>query len=110
MPKGKNILEMKPIRKNSIEWNKKEENIEIIIKRDKLIDKVLHWLYKTPRIITIDLDEIGSFVWERCDGSCSIHEILLKLTEKYNENIESGLNRLIQYIKILKCNSLIELE
>lgn len=110
MDKNKNLLEMKPSRKKTIEWEKKDNAIVLKIKRDGSIAKILHKLFKTPELITIDLDDIGSFVWEQCGGEKTIYDISEDLKNEFGEKVEPVLERLLQYIKILKGNNLIELE
>jgi len=101
-PKGPSIrrsdfLRLKPLRNPMVEWerNKKGE-INIIIPLKKIREKmrgakkekrrrpgILSKLFPEPEEKRIQLDEIGSVVWELCDGKRTVKEIIGYLHEKY---------------------------
>lgn len=100
---------MVPTRSQKVDW----EDGDIIllkIRREGMIHKIMHMIFKSPLNPTIELDEIGSFVWKSCDGVKNLHEIAEDLKVKYGEKIEPVYDRLLQYISILKNNNLIKLE
>jgi hypothetical protein len=104
------MFELKPIRNPEIQWIRNEEMISLKVSRKGFMDKLMYKVFKTPQTLTLELDEMGSFVWKKCDGSKNVYEILQDLSEHTGEKSESGLNRLVEFIKILKNNNLIELE
>jgi hypothetical protein len=110
LARDKNLLEMKPVRKPSINWIQNEGIIVLKIMRNGIIDKLIHKIFKTPQVISVELDEIGSFVWEKCDGTRNLNEISGDLKDYFGDRINPALERLVEYIKMLKGNSLIELE
>jgi len=88
------FLRLRPMRNPSVEWKKDEEGkIRIIIplkkraeerkkvasKREKFLSK----LFPEPKEKRIQLDEIGSVVWELCDGERTAKEIVDHLCQKY---------------------------
>lgn len=93
-----------PIR--NAEWVKEDGLIKIKIKKFK--GKIGNWfchLLGRPTHITVNLDGIGSFVWERCDGNHSFEEILNQMEEKFDER---GLDeRLKKFLYQLERNGLI---
>ncbi|WP_102401622.1 PqqD family protein [Haloimpatiens massiliensis] len=107
---NKNVLLMIPQRKVNIEWEKNGEIITLIIKREKYIDKIMHKIFKTPKVIRIELDQIGTFVWENCDGIKNINDISKQMKSHFGQKIEPVLERLITYIRTLKNNNFIELQ
>lgn len=109
MAKSKNFMEMKPKRDGNIEWNEGEK-VVLKIKRDGKLDKIMNKIFKTPIVTNLELDEIGSYVWENCDGEKNVYEISIGLKNHFGNRVEPAIDRLVQYIKILKNNSLIELE
>ena len=88
------FLRLKPIRSPMVEWKKDEEGkIKIIIplkkikKEGKRVGKkrarLLSKLFPEPEEKRIHLDEIGSIVWELCDGKKTAKEIVDHLCQKY---------------------------
>ncbi|MFD3158457.1 PqqD family protein [Haloimpatiens sp. FM7330] len=105
----KNALFMVPKRNFKIDWQKNNNIITLKIKRDKTIDKIMHKIFKTPRIVNIELDEIGSFIWENCDGNKNLQDLSQELHVCFGKKVEPVLERLITYIRTLKNNNFIEL-
>ncbi|WP_034601914.1 PqqD family protein [Clostridiisalibacter paucivorans] len=109
--KGKNFLEFIPIKKEGMQWDKRDDgNVQLIILRDSLLDKIVRKFFKTPEKTIIDLDELGSFVWENIDGEKNVHEITINIENEFGEKAEPVRDRLITYIKILKNNNFIDLK
>jgi len=91
-------LKLKPIRQ--IDWI--EENGLIRLKVIKFRSKLGQWLcrcLKRPNYFFINLDEIGSFIWKKCNGENSIQDILHDLEEKYGEELMK--ERLIIFLHML---------
>ncbi|RMD93609.1 MAG: PqqD family protein [Calditrichaeota bacterium] len=62
------------------------------------------WLMKHMQKPTyrLKLDEVGSFVWERCDGTYKVEEIGQLLQEKFGEKVEPVFERLILFFRQLE--------
>jgi len=94
------FLRLKPVRSPMVKWEKNEKGeIKIIIplkkikeirekvesgkrrKRKKL--GLFSKLFPEPKEKRIQLDEIGSVVWELCDGNRTVKDIIDYLYEKY---------------------------
>jgi len=101
-PKGPTLrrsdfLRIKPIRSPIVEWEKNEKGeIHIKIPIAKIREKMkgekkekkkrsgfLSKFFPEPKEKRIQLDEIGSIVWELCDGKKTVKEIIDYLYEKY---------------------------
>lgn len=92
-------LKLKPIRQ--IDWI--EENGLVRLKVIKFRSKLGQWLcrfFKKPNYFFINLDEIGSFIWTKCNGKNTIEEILHELEEKYGKEMMK--ERLIIFLKMLE--------
>ena len=79
--------EVKPV------WNAEwfEEEGLVRIKIPKFGGKVGKWLcdvLKKPDYFTVNLDEIGSLVWKKCDGEKNVGEILKEMKESMGERFE----------------------
>jgi len=57
----------------------------------------------------IDLDEIGSFIWDKINAFISVKEIIKLANEKFGEQIEPAENRVVQFMKQMHSNKLIML-
>jgi len=107
----KNIMEFIPIRRDNIEWIKLEnKKIRLIFHRKRLIDKILIFMFNAPERLKIDLDELGSRVWELCDGKNNIYDISVKIREEFGEKAAPVEERLLKFISILRNNNFIYLK
>lgn len=109
--KKHNLLEFVPVKSQKIDYEIRENGlVQLIIKRDSLLDRIVRRIFNTPDKTIIDLDSIGSFVWESIDGKRNLHEISLLLKERFGKEVEPLNERLITYINILKNNKFIIFE
>ncbi|NMB27946.1 MAG: PqqD family protein [Tissierellia bacterium] len=107
---NKNYLDYIPKKSDKIHWKEGEEGlIQLIIYRDSLFEKIVRKLFLTPDKYLIDLDRMGSFIWNHIDGKKSIYEISQLVKDEFKEESEPLYERLIQYMNILKNNKIIEL-
>lgn len=108
--KKENFFEFVPVKVNGMDWKKnKDEVVQLIVWKDKIIDKIVRKFFDTPEKTIVDLDEIGSFVWESIDGNRNIFEISQLMKDNFGKKVEPLNERLITYIKILKNNKFIKL-
>jgi hypothetical protein len=95
---------------------------EKICKHEEHEGKVTVLFIKTPTFIEkmffkklinkpykIDLDEIGSFIWNIIDGKKNIAEIVALAKENFGEKIEPAENRTVQFMKQMHSTKLIML-
>lgn len=109
--KKDNFLELIPRRNSSKEWILNDDGrVQIIIPRNGLFDKVVRVFYKTPKVMRIDLDELGSAVWKLIDGKRNISDIGVVLKAEYGDKAEPLIERLGKYINILRNNKFIIIE
>ena len=57
------------------------------------------WL--RPRPYRIRLDAVGTFVWNRCDGSRTVAEIAGQLRDEFGEKVEPAEDRLVSFLSTL---------
>jgi hypothetical protein len=102
-----NLLDLVPVR--SIEWEQGEEGVAVLLKpkfQSSFLKK--HFLPRLKRPhYKIRLDDFGSFVWKKCDGSRSVKEIGELLRKEYGEKIEPLYDRLSQFFHSLERNGFI---
>jgi hypothetical protein len=64
-------------------------------------------MFRLGEIIGIKLDEIGSFIYERCDGCRTVRNLLQEVKEEFGERIEPALPRVRAFLHSLEKNGLI---
>lgn len=85
-------------------WERDENgNAVILIPKfgDNIIGRWIRDKLSRPHY-RLKLDEIGSFVWEHCDGSRSVEEIGEKLHNKFGEKVEPVHERLGLFFQSLE--------
>ncbi len=106
-----NFLELVPKKTVKYNWEVTDSGlVQIIIPRNGIIEKIIRPLFKTPKIMRIDLDTFGSFVWNSIDGNRNIEEIGDMLKMEFGKKIEPIYERLGKYVNILRNNKFITLE
>jgi hypothetical protein len=48
-----------------------------------LVEKLCRWFKVPPSDAKFELDEIGTFVWDSCDGTVPIHGMVERLATRY---------------------------
>ena len=92
-------LSLKPVRR--VEWVEKEGRVSL--KVVKFRSRIGRWFCNTlkkPDYFFINLDEIGGFVWKRCDGKNTLADILQEMKREYGEEMME--ERLAVFIYILQ--------
>jgi hypothetical protein len=107
-PSPVNLLHLIPLQ--NIRSEKTAEGFYVLLK-----PKYRHpWMVKhvLPRLknphYKIKLDDIGSFIWELCDGQKKVEEIAGSLKEKFGEKVEPLYERLGTFFQSLEKNKFIK--
>lgn len=109
--KEDNFLKLIPKKNPKYQWIEKEDGlIQVIVPRDKLLDKIVRKFFKTPEHFKIDLDRIGSFTFKNIDGKNNVEDIGNLLKKQFGQEVEPLYERLVTYINILRNNKFITLE
>lgn len=102
-----NLLDLIPVQ--NAEWKKNEDGLIILLK-PKLKHPFLrrHFLshMKKP-YFKIKLDDVGSYVWELCDGMRSVRDVADGLHNKFREKVDPLFDRLALFLQSLERNRLI---
>ena len=69
----------------------------------KFFKKHIHKPYK------VELDELGTFVWQLCNGKYNVAEIIQKFEHQFQENEKQANQRVIKFIQQMSKNKLIKL-
>lgn len=82
--KRSELLKLKPTRDPQIKWERDEEGL-VRLETDRLQigRRLLATLLRVPAKKRIQLDEVGSVVWELCDGEHTVEQIARELMRRY---------------------------
>ena len=67
------------------------------------------WAFRVPAgaTKTFELDAIGVFVWNRCDGRHTVQQIIRKLADEYRLNLREAEVPTVQFLHTLSRKGLI---
>lgn len=87
--------------KNHKEWIEKENSVYLIFNHDRKIERFASWLTNKPKVTDIELDDMGTKVWNLINGERSVYTIGQNLLDEYGKDCEPVYNRLIMYLRYL---------
>jgi hypothetical protein len=102
----KNFLDIIPI-KLHLNYKTNNGNINLVFTHDSLLQKFLRWMTKKSSTSSLELDGLGSVVWENIDGKNTIYDIINLLLEKEEDSYESMQERVFMFIRLLKNKKII---
>ncbi len=109
--RDRNMLEMIPRLKRTIEFHKTETGGVLQYTRNGRWDTILQWVFPhTPRILTRKLDGVGTKVTKLCDGTRTIEEIGQTMIVEFGHKEEDVYARLAQFMTMLYRSGIIELK
>jgi hypothetical protein len=70
------------------------------------------WLLRVPHgaTKTFELDAIGLFVWQSCDGQTSVRHIVQNLARRYNLNLREAEVPTVQFLQTLMRKGLVGID
>ena len=95
-----NFLLYRPLRKIE-KWEVSNDKVKLFFQHEKLVEKFMRWLIKKSKVSDIELDEMGSFVWQLCDGTKTVYDIALAMMERFEMTEQNSIDRLIMFIRYL---------
>ena len=97
------MFKSKPVRNDQLTWEANEAGeVAVTLERGESWKvRVLSKLFWIPNQKTLVLDEIGSQVWNMCDGRTTVEAQIRKLSEVHKLNIKEAEISLLAYLKKL---------
>ena len=82
------VFRLRPVRNSAIEWERSAdgETMLRIKRREDRTGKWMTFLFRVPDAKRVQLDEVGSFVWDLCGGENTVEEIVRKTAIQYRLN------------------------
>lgn len=84
--------------------------VEVEMHNKGLFNRIAQIFFKRPKVSWIELEGMGTFIWNQIDGKRDVYEIGKLLKEAYGEEAEPLYERLCTYIKSLHNSSFIVYE
>ncbi len=108
--KDDNYLDLIPVRCSELDWyTDTDGRVHIKVLRDGLLDRLVRFFVHTPEYMRVDLDAIGSAVFQAMDGRVTIGELCDGLRLTFGDRVDPVYERVGTYINILRNNQFIEL-
>lgn len=103
-----NLIELVPER--TIEYETREDSLVTILKPRFTSKLARRFIEPRARVKTfkIDLDEIGSAVWNLCDGKRTVGEIGEEMKARFGDRIEPCYDRLALFFANLEASGFIK--
>lgn len=105
-----NFLDYIPVKNPEFSWKlNRKGNAEIAMKNKGFFNRIAQIFFQKPRVSFIELDAMGTFIWQQIDGKKDVYVIGEMVKKKFGQNAEPLYTRLCHYVKILKNHKLIQL-
>ena len=103
VPDRGELMKTLPLRNQLVKWEVDEKGeVSLTIPQDhKMWLRVLAKLFSLPGKRVIVLDDVGSYVWQLCDGQNSLRRISKQLSDKYNLTAKEAEMSLVEYLRTL---------
>jgi hypothetical protein len=113
LPRGE-MLALRPLRTREIAWTMKPEDETpgaqlTVPRRDDKIGQILSRVFQIPATKTIELDEFGAAVWEKCDGQHSVEQLIVFTGSAYKLNRRQAEVSVVAFMRMLAQRRLIGL-
>ena len=109
--KQENFLDYVPKRNQLYEWDlNQKKHVEIAVVNRGMFNRMAQIIFRKPKVSKIELDDLGSFIWQELDGVKTVFEIGTAVKGKCGKKAEPLYERLCEYIRILHNNRFIVYE
>lgn len=115
LPRGE-MLALRPLRNALVAWERKPGSEETpgvqltVPRREDKLGQLLGRLFQVPSTKTIELDEFGAAVWEKCDGKHSVEQLVVFTASAYKLNRRQAEVSVVSFMRMLAQRRLIGLD
>ena len=97
------MMSSRPTRNDSLDWETNDEGeVQIsVVRQDTWKVRLLSKLFYIPKKRKITLDEVGTEVWQMCNGRNTVGDMIEQLSKTYQLNRKEAEVSLLQYLKTL---------
>jgi len=106
------VYASRPLRNPNLRWERNEQGLVVlsIPRRTDFLGKILTVVFVVPKSRSVQLDEVGSLVWDLCDGTNSIREMIERLSREYKLNRKEADVSLTTYLRNLAKRGIVGFE
>lgn len=92
-----------PVRNPALAWTTNDDDCVVVRlpRRKDLVGGMLSFLFSVPESKPVVLDEVGSFVWQLCDGENTVSGVIDKLSREYKLNRREAELSLTKFLQML---------
>lgn len=96
-------MSARPVRNPALrcERNENEEAVVHLPRRKDFLGRLLAWAFFVPESRPVVLDEVGTFVWDQCDGTNTVTDLVALMADRYNIGRREVEISLTEYLKTL---------
>ena len=102
-----NYLDYVPVISPKNSWDVKDGTVTIHMVHRGFYAWIAQKVFRRPRVSHIDLDAMGSFIFQRIDGQRTVGDIALLVKAEFGQKAEPLYDRLVKYMQILRNNGFI---
>ena len=97
------MLSSRPARNDLLTWEKNDsgEARITVTRQDNWRVRLLSKVFYVPKERTITLDEVGSMVWQMCNGRTTVSQMIEGLSKEYKLDRKEAEVSLLSYLKTL---------
>lgn len=109
---AENFLDFIPRQNPEFPWRIKEDNgrVEVTMQNVGVFNRIAQVCFRRPKVSYIELDEYGTFVWQKIDGAKTVFDISQEVEKQFGKDAEPLLRRLIHFFGILHDHKFITYE
>jgi len=103
------MFKSKPVRNDQLKWESTDtgETAITVTRGDSWKVRVLSKIFWIPKQRTLVLDEIGTQVWDMCNGRTTVEAMIRRLSEVHKLNAKEAEVSLLAYLKSLGKKNLV---
>jgi phage terminase large subunit-like protein len=96
-------MRVSPVRNPNLEWELDEDGVvTATLKRPQdLRNRLIGGFLMLPESRKLKLDEVGTFVWDLCDGQHTVADLVSAMTEKYKLSRREVEVSLTEFLRML---------
>ncbi len=96
-------LSARPLRNPLLQWERDEKGLVLVRvpRKDTRWVKALSRAFYVPKGKTFSLDELGSFVWDLCDGKRDVRTIIQRFAERFKLTRKEAEISTLQYFRLM---------
>lgn len=100
-----------PVRNQAVEWRAEGEQRTVLIarRREDAVGRLLSLFFVVPKERKYELDAVGSYVWQRCDGRHTVEQLIRDLAARYKLNRKEAEVSLAEFLRRLGKRKLVAL-